>query len=95
MIDDERERLKFDRDMENLRLRKQLEESRRREKNHAKAIRFMIFLVVWLVPFAASEPGPGVPEPCIGPISIRGLWLVGVPIVVWIYCGRKYKVEDD
>ena len=85
-----------DDDYEQLRVKRELEELKREREDEKKSKWVGWFLAIWLLPLVGMSmlQGDDLPKsagpdwPVVGPMSIMGYWMIGVPLVTFLY--RKF-----
>ncbi|MGP8198676.1 MAG: hypothetical protein ACLQU4_04140 [Limisphaerales bacterium] len=85
-----------DDEYEKQRLVRELEELKRERHSEKKGIWVMWFLAIWLLPLLGMYliQGDDLPKtagpdlPVVGPMSIWGMWFLGVPLATFVY--RKF-----
>jgi hypothetical protein len=76
----------MDDDYEKMKLQLEVERLKKEKEQTHNATTVFIFLAIWILPLVGMSLIQGDnPPPAVGPISMFGIWFLGVPLCALIY----------
>jgi hypothetical protein len=81
-------------DPERFRLQQELLEQREKERQRSQRMKGLLFLSVWWLPLFGMQISGYEPKADVGPVSILGLWFLGVPIAFGLYCYVNKRKDE-
>ncbi len=70
---------------EKSRVEQEVQELKEKERRRSQRLKGVLFLAVWWLPLFGMQISGYEPKAEVGPVSILGLWFLGVPVAFGLY----------